>query len=161
MANPLAGEVPFPIAGEGMCFKFTLGDLAEMAARYGHPSQTPKEAEDAFWSKIMNGIFTNDPVVMMDLLRYGLKKEGRPSERADQKFIADPPFAMSEIAKPALNALFLRRDGKSYDQQVDERAKELEAEEERLREGFPPQTPVQESASPVSTGSSAPDTAQG
>ena len=98
-------EAPFPLAGKGAFFKFTVSDIIELEEKYG----TSK-----YFEEIEIGLNAQSGKIIKDCVTHGLK------HRVDGKvakldFDLDQiEFALSEFFKPIMDALCLQALGMDY-----------------------------------------------
>jgi hypothetical protein len=157
MHNPMANEVPFPLAGEGAVLRFRTGDLVRLRGKYGAPLNEPPKYDDRgrridfFWQVIIVGVESQDPAVVTDCLRIGLKQaDGKTPLELDWE---DLPFPLQAAEAELLDALFLARWGKSASQLAEDMRK---AAEEAAENADPLASPEMDETS--STDSSGLDT---
>lgn len=117
LPNSYAAEVPFPLVGEGAVLRFRTIDLARLRGKYGAPVTAKPEYDekgnrvDFFWSILLSGVDEQDPIVVIDLLKHGLKKPG--GKEPMQVDFDDLPFALDATREPLADALLLARWGKT------------------------------------------------
>lgn len=98
-------EAPFPLAGKGAFFKFTVSDVIELEEKYG---------TSTYFEEIHIGLNAQSAKITKDCVTHGLK------HRVDGKvtkldFDLDQiDFALSEFFKPVMDALCLQAIGMDY-----------------------------------------------
>lgn len=167
MHNPFRGETPFPLAGEGVVLRFRTGDLTRLRGKYGAPPTKKPEIGpdgklvDHFWEILLTGIAVHDPVIMLDVLKAGLKEPG--GNKPLSLDWEDLPFSFAEMEEPLQTGLMVSRWGMTPDQlaaQIRAQAEETaRLAAESGGEGIPenPTTDLT-GTSPTTSESSEPDT---
>lgn len=163
MHNPFKGETPFPLAGEGVVLRFKTGDITRLRGKYGAPPNRKPEVDDNgqlvdhFWTILLTGLASHDPVIMVDVLKAGLKKEdGKTEHKLDWD---DLDFTFADMEEPLTDGLTLSRWGRTAADLAVELRAQAEAYEQAAKEGDTPENPTTDpiQTSPPISESSVPD----
>lgn len=163
MHNQYSGEVPFPLMGEGVTLRLRTGDVARLRSKYGPPVASKPEYDadgkriDFFWEILIGGCLSHDPVILVDLLKAALKKNG--GQTPMEANWDDLPFPFEAMSEPMMDAVMLSRWGKTVEQQAQEYREQLAAAEGAMAAATGPLVGP-ETDETISNESSGPDTEQ-
>lgn len=155
MHNPFKGETPFPLAGEGAVLRFTTGDITSLRGKYGAPPTRKPELDDRgqlvdhFWTILLTGIAAHDPIIMVDVLKAGLKEEGG-KKRLNLDW-NDLPFNFYEMEQPLQDGLNLSRWGMTAKELAEHLREQADEAERQMAENGGEAPPVDPTTDPTLT----------
>lgn len=132
MALKMNGEVPFPLAGEGIFLRFTLRDLAALEEVYG---------VGEYIGTIEKNLMEGSGSTLARCLECGLKSRGKDGKAAKADVDMDQiDFAVRDAFGPIMDALFLALTNQTYAEALEEavrKREEIEAEIQRMGQASP------------------------
>lgn len=140
MALKNRGEVPFPQAGEGVFFRFTLADIAELESFYG---------SGVHIQTIQKNLSEGSAATALKCMAHGLKRrnaEGKYAKVAIE--VDDIDFPLTEAFEPIMDGLCIATANMTFAEmmeQIAQRQREFEQEMEGQAEE-PEEGPLQDSA---------------
>lgn len=102
----MRGEVPFPNAGKGAFFMFSLSEVVAFQTEHG----------DDFFEKVEIAVRNGVAPLIVECIKVGLKRRGaddKPERIVED--IDDLPFHFKEAAKSVLDAVSLAITNETYD----------------------------------------------
>lgn len=125
MALKNRGEAPFPAAGEGCFFRFTLADIAKMEEIYG---------VGAYFQAIEQGLSEGSGHVVMLCIEHGLRKRDEHDKVVRVKMDPlDINFSASEAFEPIMDAICIAAANLTYQETMQEVARRRAEMEEAIK----------------------------
>lgn len=110
-------RIPFPAAGDGAFFDFTVRDLIDLEEAI----KPDRDQRESFFATAERLLLGGNPKAVRDCVDIGLKQEDEAGKPAPLDLnMDDPPFPLMDAVEPVLNALCYAVHKKSYAQAIED-----------------------------------------